>query len=116
VFADASLIEAHAPPAIERDTPANPNAGKALLRRFVFEERFDMAQFSRLFGHIGPIDTVTLRSVQTLAQVSKKLWFKSASAAPCPARRPHQRGSDRLAPSATARGGAVPAAVSGRHA
>jgi hypothetical protein len=32
-----------------------------------------MAQFSHLFGHIGPIDTATLRSAQTLAQVSKKL-------------------------------------------
>jgi hypothetical protein len=50
VLADASLVEAHAPLAIERDTPANPNAGKALLRRLLFEERFDMAQFSRPFG------------------------------------------------------------------
>jgi hypothetical protein len=50
-LAVASLVEAQAPPAIERDTPANPNAGKALLRRLLFfEERFDMAQFSRLFG------------------------------------------------------------------
>jgi len=50
-LADASLVEAQAPPAIERDTPANPKAGKALLRRLLFfEERFDMAQFSRLFG------------------------------------------------------------------
>ena len=52
VLADASLIEAHAPPAIERDTPAKPNAGKAfLLRRLLFEERFDMAQFSRPGAH-----------------------------------------------------------------
>jgi hypothetical protein len=43
VFADAWLVEAQAPLAIERDTPANPNAGKALLRRFRFEERFNMA-------------------------------------------------------------------------
>jgi hypothetical protein len=39
----AALVEAHAPPAIERDTLANPNAGNALLRRLRFEERFDMA-------------------------------------------------------------------------
>ncbi|MGB6965101.1 MAG: hypothetical protein WBD90_11580 [Xanthobacteraceae bacterium] len=56
VFAVASLVEAHAPLASEKDTPANPNAGKALLRRLLFiEERFDMAQFSRLFGTIGPM-------------------------------------------------------------
>jgi hypothetical protein len=51
VFADASLVEAHAPLAIERDTP-NPKAGKALLRRLPMEERFGMAQFSHLLGHI----------------------------------------------------------------
>jgi hypothetical protein len=63
VFAIAALVEAHAPLAIERDTPANPNAGKALLRRLLFfEERFDMAQFSPLSGHIEPIDTAKLRS------------------------------------------------------
>jgi hypothetical protein len=50
VFADASSVEAHAPAAIERDTPANPNAGKALLRRLRLEDRFDMAQFSHLFS------------------------------------------------------------------
>jgi len=50
-LADAALVEAHAPLAIERDTPANPNAGKALLRRLLFfEERFDMAQRSHQFG------------------------------------------------------------------
>jgi hypothetical protein len=49
-FAVASLVEAHAPLASEKDTPANPNAGNAPLRRLLFiEERFDMAQFS-----IGP--------------------------------------------------------------
>ena len=52
VFADASLVEAHAPLAIERDMPANPKAGKALLRRLPMEERFGMAQFSHLLGHI----------------------------------------------------------------
>jgi hypothetical protein len=36
VFANASLVEAHAPLAIEEDTPAKPNAGKALLRRLLF--------------------------------------------------------------------------------
>jgi hypothetical protein len=51
VFAIASLVEAHAPLAIERDTPANPNAGNVLLRRLLFfEGRFDMAQFSGPFG------------------------------------------------------------------
>jgi hypothetical protein len=48
VFADASQVEAHAPLAIEREMPANPKAGKALLRRLPMEERFDMAQFSHL--------------------------------------------------------------------
>jgi hypothetical protein len=36
VFANASLVEAHAPLAIENDTPAKPNTGKALLRRSLF--------------------------------------------------------------------------------
>ena len=70
------LVEAHAPLASEKDTPANPNAGKALLRRLHFEERFDMAQFSRPFGHIEPIDTARLRPTQTIAQVSKKLGIR----------------------------------------
>ena len=51
-FADASLVEAHAPLAIERDMPANPKAGKDLLRRLPMEECFGMAQFSDLLGHI----------------------------------------------------------------
>jgi hypothetical protein len=55
VFADASPVEAQAPLASENDTPAKPNAGRALLRRLVFfEERFDMVQFSHLSG-IGPV-------------------------------------------------------------
>jgi hypothetical protein len=55
MFADASLVEAHAPLAIERDMPANPNADRALLRRLPVEERFGMAQFSRLLGHTEPL-------------------------------------------------------------
>src|ERR1700733_10948049 len=51
VFADASLVEAHAPLAIERDMQANPKAGKVLLRHLPMEERFGMAQFSHLLGH-----------------------------------------------------------------
>jgi hypothetical protein len=51
VFADASLVEVHAPLAIERDMPARPKTGKALLRRLPMEERFGMAQFSHLLGH-----------------------------------------------------------------
>jgi hypothetical protein len=48
----ASPVDAVAPLASERDKPVIPNAGTALLRRFLFfEERFDMAQFSRPFGH-----------------------------------------------------------------
>jgi hypothetical protein len=35
--------------------PANPNAGKALLRRLRLEERFGMAQFSHLLRPIEPI-------------------------------------------------------------
>jgi hypothetical protein len=50
-FADASLVEAHAPPAIERDMPANPKAGKTLLRRLPREECFGMAQLSDLPGY-----------------------------------------------------------------
>ena len=46
-----AIVEAHAPLAIERDMPANPKAGKALLRRLPMEERFGMAQFSHLLGH-----------------------------------------------------------------
>jgi hypothetical protein len=53
-LADASSVEAQAPLAIERDTPANPNAGKALLRRLRLDERFSMAPFSCLLGHIEP--------------------------------------------------------------
>ena len=51
MFADASLVEAHAPIAIEKDMPANPKAGKALLRRLPMEEHFDKARFSHLLGH-----------------------------------------------------------------
>jgi hypothetical protein len=52
VFADASLVEAHAPLASENDTPASPSAGRVLLRRLFFlKDRFDMAQSSHLFGH-----------------------------------------------------------------
>ena len=46
-----SPVDAVAPLASERDKPVTPNTGKALLRRLLFfEERFDMAQFSRPFG------------------------------------------------------------------
>ena len=46
-----SPVDAVAPLASERDKPVTPNAGKALLRRLLFfAERFDMAQFSGLFG------------------------------------------------------------------
>ena len=54
MFADAPLVDAHAPLAIERDMPANPKAGKALLRRLPMEERFGMAQFSHVLGHTQP--------------------------------------------------------------
>jgi hypothetical protein len=47
----ASPVDAIAPLASESDKPVIPNAGTALLRRLLFfEERFDMAQFSRPFG------------------------------------------------------------------
>jgi hypothetical protein len=47
----AAPVGTHAPLAIDRDTPAKPKAGKVLLRRLllVFEERFNMAQFSHSF-------------------------------------------------------------------
>ena len=50
-FAAASLVEAHAQLAIERDMPANPKADRALLRRLPMEVRFGMAQFPHLLGH-----------------------------------------------------------------
>ncbi|OAF17565.1 hypothetical protein AXW67_08670 [Bradyrhizobium neotropicale] len=50
VFADASLVEAHAPLAIERDMPANPMAGKALLRRLLMEEGFGMVHYPTCLG------------------------------------------------------------------
>jgi hypothetical protein len=53
MFVVASPVDADAPLASARDTPAIPNVGKVLLRRLLFGERFDMAQFSRPFGHIG---------------------------------------------------------------
>jgi hypothetical protein len=81
VFAFAWLITAHAPLAIENDTPAKLKAGKVLLRRLllVFGERFDMAQSSQGFGHIEPIDTATLRSQYAGASVKKvrKLYVSS---------------------------------------
>jgi hypothetical protein len=39
----AAPVDADPPLASARDTLAIPNAGKALFRRLVFEERFDMA-------------------------------------------------------------------------
>jgi hypothetical protein len=76
MFVVASPVDADAPLASARDTPAIPNAGKTFLRRLLFGERFAMAQFSRPFGHIGPIDrmsTVMLCPAQTAGQISKKL-------------------------------------------
>ena len=55
MFVVASPVDADAALASARDTPAIPNADKALLRRLLFEERLDMAQFSHPFGHIGPL-------------------------------------------------------------
>jgi hypothetical protein len=40
--ATAPAVDADAPPAI-KDTPAIPNTGAALLRRFTFEARFAFA-------------------------------------------------------------------------
>jgi hypothetical protein len=56
MFVVASSIDADAPLASTGDTLATPDAGRALLRCLLFEERFDMAQFPRPFGHIGPIN------------------------------------------------------------
>jgi hypothetical protein len=55
MFVVASPVDADAPLASARDAPAIPNTGKALVP-LLFEEPFDMAQFSRPFGHIGPIN------------------------------------------------------------
>ena len=38
-----------------------------------------MAQFPHPFGYIEPIDIATLRSPQTLAQVSNKLGISTAA-------------------------------------
>jgi hypothetical protein len=51
---------------MERDTPANPNAGKALLRRLRLEERFGTAQNS-LLGYIEPIAHKDTRSTLSMA-------------------------------------------------
>ena len=59
MFADASPVEAHAPLAIERDTP-NPKAGKALLRRLVFGELFDMINTCSAVGTLSPPSDYTL--------------------------------------------------------
>ena len=56
MFVVACSIDADAPLASAKDTAAIPNAGKALLRRLLSEERFDIAHFSSPFGQIGPID------------------------------------------------------------
>jgi hypothetical protein len=72
VFADASFVEAHAPLAIERDTPANPNAGRALLRRLRLEERFVMAQFSTCLDMLNQSLIRILVPHRHSAQVSKK--------------------------------------------
>jgi len=47
MFVVASPVDTDAPLASARDTTAIPSAGKALL----FEEHFDVAQFSHPFGH-----------------------------------------------------------------
>ncbi len=39
-FATDPVVDADAPPAIDKDIPAIPNTGTALLRRFPFEARF----------------------------------------------------------------------------
>jgi hypothetical protein len=64
-----------------------PKAGTALLRRLLFfEARFDMAQFSRLFGHIEPIDTATLFRLDPGTSVKKVrncLELKTTCRVPC---------------------------------
>jgi hypothetical protein len=77
-LADASLIEAHAPPAIERDTPAKPIAGKALLRRLLFEERFDMAQSPSVWGTLNQSRYCYVTFRLDPAQVPKKLGIAQA--------------------------------------
>jgi len=76
MFVVASLVDADALLASARDTPAIPNADKALLRRLLFEERLDMPQFSHQFGHIGPLSRGRLPGGYTL---------NSACGAPFPA-------------------------------
>jgi hypothetical protein len=49
MFVVAWSVDADAPLASAKDTAAIPNAGKALLRRLLSEERFDMAHFSPPF-------------------------------------------------------------------
>ena len=77
MFVVASPIDADAPLASARETPAIPNAGKALLRRLLFEERFDMAQFPVRLGTLDQLidrmSTLMLSPAQTAGQISKKL-------------------------------------------
>jgi hypothetical protein len=55
MFVVAWSVDADAPLASAKDTAAIPNAGKALLRRLLSEERFDIAHFSPPIGQIGPL-------------------------------------------------------------
>src|SRR5215472_11113999 len=63
--ATCPLVDADAPLASDSDNPAAPKTGIALLRRLLFLiARFDMAQFSRLFGALNqstPLRFVPLR-------------------------------------------------------
>src|SRR5215469_3056671 len=63
--ATCPLVDADAPLASDSDNPAAPKTGMALLRRLLFLiARFDMAQFSRLFGALNqstPLRFVPLR-------------------------------------------------------
>ena len=71
---------------MERDTPAKPNAGKALLRRLRLEERFSIAQHSCLLGHIKTTaHDDTRSSVATGASVKKvRKWHGRSKAAAGP--------------------------------
>jgi hypothetical protein len=65
--ATAPAVDADAPPAI-KDTPAIPNTGAALLRRFPFETRFTfgMAKSSLIFEQMSDERTLSSSTIHSI--------------------------------------------------
>jgi hypothetical protein len=60
-------VDADAPPAIAKDTPATPNAGAALFRLFRFEPFF--AGAIRVLPYLIPLDAVTQRGQRSFKRL-----------------------------------------------